>query len=237
LVNSEQLPWSDEKQAALVKGIREVGSFQLENFGKLNPERLEVKSNVTDLVSWVDTESEARLSRLLTELLPSAGQMGEEGLCREGDGRMVWIVDPLDGTLNYAYGFPFFCISVGLLLGDEPVVGVIHAPRLAETFHAWAGHGAFAGESPISVSGRKDPLRCLHATGFADRRGGSPDVNLRNFSHILKESCGIRRAGSAALDLAYVAAGTLDGFWEMNLNPWDVTAGICLVREAGGGGQ
>ncbi|MCP4548261.1 MAG: inositol monophosphatase [bacterium] len=230
--------WTESLHVRLLAGIRRIGEFQLEHFGVITPEEMDAKSSHSDLVSWVDRESESRLAELLTELLPEAGQIGEEGLDRQASGDLRWIIDPLDGTTNYAYGHPFFCISVGLVRGDEPVLGVIHAPRLDECFHGYSGYGArvslAGGERPIHVSRRDDPLRTLHATGFADRRKVRATVNLRNLERILHATHGVRRAGSAALDLAFTAAGRLDGFWEMNLNPWDVAAGIFLVREAGG---
>ncbi len=225
--------WSNEQQLDLLEGIRQVGAFQLEHYGALDTEQLAEKSGHSDLVTWVDEESESRLGKLLTELLPAAGLLGEEGLRRSGEEDLLWVLDPLDGTTNYAYEHPFFCISVALVRKREPVLGVIHAPRLGETFHGWGGE-AVSGGVPLSVSRRRDPRHGLFATGFADRRHVSAAVNLGNFDRVLQASRGLRRAGSAALDLAFTAAGRLDGFWEMGLNPWDVAAGIYLVNAAGG---
>ncbi len=226
-------PWSEEKQQELLIGVRAVGAFQLEHYGALDTERLSQKSGHSDLVTWIDRESELRLGKLLAELLPAAGQLGEEGLRESGEGELLWILDPLDGTTNYAHQHPFFCISVALVMGREPVLGVIHAPRLGETFHGWGG-GAHLDDEILAVSSRRDPRHGLFATGFADRRQVSAGVNLGNFDRVLQASRGLRRAGSAALDLAFTAAGRLDGFWEMGLNPWDVAAGIYLVKAAGG---
>ncbi|MEZ4395722.1 MAG: inositol monophosphatase family protein [Candidatus Krumholzibacteriia bacterium] len=228
-------PWNESLHRRLLDGVRAVGDYQLEHYGALAPASLRTKSGHSDLVTAVDTESESRLAALLHALLPEAAQLGEEGLRRPGAGELTWIVDPLDGTTNYAHEHPFFCISVALVRGREPVLGVIHAPRLGETFHGWGGR-AWADDAPLAVSARRSPETGLFATGFADRRQGNgrADVNLGNLERILHASRGVRRAGSAALDLAFTAAGRLDGFWEMGLNPWDVAAGIYLVRAAGG---
>jgi len=225
--------WNADLHARLLAGLAAVGDFQLARQGSLDPRSLREKSGCSDLVSAVDTESEARLSDLLGALLPAAGQLGEEGLRRAGAGELVWVVDPLDGTTNYAHEHPFFCISVALVAGREPLVAAIHAPQLRETFHGWGGH-AWLGQGLLCASERREPRQALFATGFADRREGSGGDNLGNLERVLRASRGLRRAGSAALDLAYTAAGRLDGFWEMGLNPWDVAAGIYLVRAAGG---
>lgn len=226
-------PWTDALHARLLSGLRALGDFQLSHFGELDTETLDQKSGHSDLVTWVDRESEARLGALLAELLPSAGLLGEEGLRVAGDGELLWVLDPLDGTTNYAYQLPFFCISVALVAGRRPLLGAIHAPRLGETWHGWGGR-AWLDERPLAVSRRAEPRRCLFATGFADRRQVRADVNLGNLDRVLHATRGVRRAGSAALDLAFTAAGRVDGFWEMGLNPWDVAAGIYLVEAAGG---
>jgi len=228
-------PWNDALHARLLAGMRSVSDYQIQQYGRLAPASFRLKSGHSDLVTAVDTESETRLSALLSELLPRAAQLGEEGLRRDGEGgdALTWIVDPLDGTTNYAHEHPFFCIAVALVAGREPLLGVIHAPRLGETFHGWGGR-AWLGERPLTASTRGEATGALFATGFADRRQGRADVNLGNMSRVIHASRGVRRAGSAALDLAFTAAGRLDGFWEMGLNPWDVAAGIYLVRAAGG---
>lgn len=225
--------WNAELHARLLAGLRAVGDDQLAQLGALDPAGLREKSGFSDLVTVVDTESEARLAELLATLLPAAGQLGEEGLRRPGAGELVWVLDPLDGTTNFAHEHPFFCISVALVAGRTPLLGAIHAARLGETFHGWGGR-AWLGERPLAVSARREARQAVFATGFADRRQGEGGDNLGNLERVLRASRGLRRAGSAALDLAYTAAGRLDGFWEMGLNPWDVAAGIYLVRAAGG---
>ncbi len=225
--------WNPELHLRLLAGIEDLGRFQLEHFGKIDPETMDEKGT-RDLVSWVDRESEARLADLLGELLPVAGMLGEEGLRREGEDGLLWIIDPLDGTTNFGYGHPFFAISVALVRERRPILGVIHGPRLGETFHGYEGFGAHLNEGPLAVSGRSEPAHLLMATGFADSRRTHAAANLRNLDRMLHGTRGVRRAGSAALDLAFTAAGRIDGFWEMGLNAWDVAAGIYLVRSAGG---
>ena len=227
------LPWNGELHRKLLNGVRAVGDFQLENFGSLDPESMDEKGE-RDLVSWVDRESEARLFELLTGLLPEAGFLGEEETRRESEGELLWIVDPLDGTTNFGYGHPFFAISVALVRGREPVLGIIHAPRLGETWQGWEGGESFLDDRPLRVSRRVEPLRLLLATGFADARRTRATASLRNLDTLLHATVGVRRLGSAALDLAFTADGRLDGFWEMGLSSWDVAAGIYLVKAAGG---
>ncbi len=226
-------PWTASLHERLLAGLARVGDYQLAQLGNLAPAGLREKSGAGDLVTAVDIESEARLAELLSSLLPAAGLLGEEGLRQAAAGELVWLVDPLDGTTNFAHEHPFFCISVALVAGRRPLLGAVHAPRLGETFHGWGGR-AWLGERLLAASARRLPREALFATGFADRRHAAGGENLGNLERVLCASRGLRRAGSAALDLAYTAAGRLDGFWEMGLNPWDVGAGIYLVRAAGG---
>jgi len=225
--------WNADLHRRLLDGVLELGRFQLGQFERLDPEVVEEKGP-RDLVTWVDRESETRLAGLLAGLLPDAGMLGEEGLRRQGSGDLLWVIDPLDGTTNFSYGHPFFAVSIALVRDRRPVLGLIHAPRLGETFHGWEGGGAWLGKRPLRVSRRARPSQLLLATGFADSRRTHAGVNLRNFDGMLHGSRGVRRAGSAALDLAFTATGRLDGFWEMGLHPWDVAAGIFLVEAAGG---
>ena len=225
--------WTASLHERLLAGLARVGDYQLAQLGSLAPAGLREKSGASDLVTAVDIESEARLAELLSALLPAAGLLGEEGLRRAAAGELVWLIDPLDGTTNFAHEHPFFCISVALVAGRRALLGAVHAPRLGETFHGWGGR-AWLGGRPLTVSARRQPREAMFATGFADRRHGEGGDNLGNLERVLRASRGLRRAGSAALDLAYTAAGRLDGFWEMGLNPWDVGAGIYLVRAAGG---
>ena len=201
----------------------------------------EYKGDV-DLVTEADRASEALIFERLRSAFPGHGVYGEEGT-REGlDAEFRWYVDPLDGTTNFAHGFPAFCVVLGCerraqgLAADadgEMVAGVIYDPLRDELFLAEKGAGATLNRRRIAVSGTKMLQEALTATGFpSHKRHRSPNVHF--YQEITLRSHGVRRAGSAALDLAYVACGRLDGFWEFNLNPWDTSAGVLMVREAGG---
>jgi myo-inositol-1(or 4)-monophosphatase len=165
---------------------------------------------------------------------PSHAILGEEGGARAGtDPRYRWIVDPLDGTTNYAHGFPFFCVSIGLEVDRHLALGVAYAPSLDELFVAEAGRGATLNDRPIHVSSIDQLTQALLATGFPYDRALFARA-LRSFELVSLESQAVRRAGSAVLDLCYVACGRLDGYWEHEVRPWDVAAGALIVLEAGG---
>ncbi len=201
----------------------------------------EYKSDV-DLVTEADRSSEALLSRRLREDFPGHGIFGEEGTREDLDSEFRWYIDPLDGTTNFAHGFPAFCVVLGCehrtaetVAGEdgEMVVGVIYDPLRDEMFAAARGEGATLNGKPIHVSKTTTLQESLIATGFpSHKRHRSPNVHF--YQEFTLRSHGVRRAGSAALDLAYVACGRLDGFWEFKLNPWDTSAGYLLVEEAGG---
>lgn len=201
----------------------------------------EYKGDV-DLVTIADRTAEKLIRSRLTEIFSEHGIYGEEGTRERLDGEFRWYVDPLDGTTNFAHGFPHFCVSMGLeqrAPGLSPgadgvlVAGVIYEPLRDELFAAERGKGAFVNGKPIRVSAIPQLAESLLATGFPSRkRHSSPNIHF--YHEFTLRSHGVRRAGSAALDLAYVAAGRLEGFWEFNLNSWDTAAGILLVEEAGG---
>jgi len=201
----------------------------------------EYKGDV-DLVTVADRTVEKLIKTRLGEMFPDHGIYGEEGT-REGlDRELRWYVDPLDGTTNFAHGFPQFCVSMGLeqrragMKADEDgtlVCAVIYDPMRDELFLAERGKGATVNGKTIAVSKNATLAEALVATGFPSRKRHQ-NPNIHFYHEITLRSHGVRRAGSAALDLAYVAAGRLDGFWEFNLNPWDTAAGILLVEEAGG---
>jgi myo-inositol-1(or 4)-monophosphatase len=189
-----------------------------------------------DLVTAVDEAAERAIVTRIRAAFPDDRIIGEEfsGDQRSADGRR-WIVDPLDGTVNFVHGHPFACVSIGFVDGEEPAVGVIHAPFLGEVYEASLGGGARLNGEPIRVSGVTDPAASLIATGFPFKPGkGDPTEYLRLVGALLGSTHGVRRAGAAALDLAYVAAGRVDAFFEIGLSPWDIAAGLVLVREAGG---
>ncbi len=206
--------------------------------GALQRERYETdleigtKSAPVDLVTEVDRACEALIVEALEKERPGDAVLAEEGGGRDRAGATWrWIVDPLDGTTNYAHGYPRFCVSIGVEREEERHLGVVYDPLLEELYHAVRGGGAFRNGRAIRVSPETRLDRALLATGFAyNQREG----NLRYFGAFLTRTRALRRDGSAALDLAYVASGRLEGYWELRLQPWDVAAGALLVEEAGG---
>jgi myo-inositol-1(or 4)-monophosphatase len=201
----------------------------------------EYKGDV-DLVTEADRASEQLIGERLHAAFPSHGIFGEEGTRDRLDSEYRWYIDPLDGTTNFAHGFPAFCVSMGLerraagLASDadgEMIAGVIYDPLRDEMFSAERGRGAWLNGRRLHVSKNKELAESLTATGFpSHKRHNSPNIHF--YQQITLRSHGVRRAGSAALDLAYVACGRLDGYWEFKLNPWDTSAGALLVEEAGG---
>ncbi len=195
------------------------------------------KSNARDLVTQVDLESEDRIRQILLGAFPDDGFLGEEtgaqaGASPQGGGRR-WIVDPLDGTVNYVHGMPAYAVSIALEVHGVLELGVVLNSARDELFTALRGHGAFLNGAPLRTSACPVLDEAMVATGFAytpERRA----ENLALFTKMLPQVRCVRRPGAASLDLAYVAAGRLDGFWELHLSPWDVAAGAVLVREAGG---
>jgi myo-inositol-1(or 4)-monophosphatase len=186
-----------------------------------------------DLVTDADRASEAAVLAVLKSARPGDAVIAEETAAKAAPGGRTWIVDPLDGTVNFAHGIPFFCVSVGLVVDGAPAVGVVQAPVLGELF-AGATGSAMLNHAPIRVSATRSLAEAILATGFAYDIENLADDNLDNLAAVARKARGIRRLGSAALDLAWVAAGRLDGFWELHLSPWDVAAGAAIVRSAGG---
>lgn len=187
-----------------------------------------------NLVTEMDMRSERAVVETLLASFPDHGIIAEEEtMIRNGSG-FTWIVDPLDGTTNYAHGYPCFSVSIALEKDDEIVLGVVYDPMRDELFSAQKGKGAFLNGKPIKVSGIDALIRSLLATGFPYDRKVSEKNNLDYFHDLLMASQEVRRDGSAALDLCYVASGRFDGFWELKLKPWDVAAGSLIVTEAGG---
>ena len=187
-----------------------------------------------DLLTEVDAEAERMIREELLGAFPTYGILAEEGgeLAGEEDAR--WIVDPLDGTTNYAHGLPIFCVSIALeRAAEEVVLGVVHDPMGEETFVAERGRGAILNGRPISVSDTDEPIRALIATGFPYDRAEMPET-LELFGRFAAATRGMRRLGSTALDLCFVASGRLDGYYMRGVRPWDLAAGSLIVREAGG---
>jgi myo-inositol-1(or 4)-monophosphatase len=201
---------------------------------RVGADRVRAKGRA-DLVTEVDEAVERLVSALIRERFPRDAVVGEElssGAVATG---RRWIVDPVDGTTNFVHGHPFVCVSIAFADGEGPAAGVVHAPFLREVFHATRGGGAFLNGEPITVSTTDGPEGSLLATGFPFKTGkGDLDGYMRLVADAIRATHDVRRAGSAALDLAYVAAGRLEGYFEIGLSPWDVAAGILLVTEAGG---
>lgn len=188
-----------------------------------------------NLVTEYDRRAEARILTAIQEKYPHHHICSEEqGDVGPKDSPYTWLIDPLDGTTNFAHGFPPFAVSIGLMQQNIGLVGVIFDPTRDELFAAGAGLGARLNGAPITVSKTPSLDRALLGTGFAYDRRTEADNNVENLARLIRRCQGVRRAGAAALDLAYVACGRLDGFWEMNLLPWDVAAGTLIIREAGG---
>jgi myo-inositol-1(or 4)-monophosphatase len=186
------------------------------------------------LVTNADLESEAACVKILKKAFPDFGFLTEESPPQKGRGGGRWILDPLDGTTNFVHGFPLFCVSVAAEWEGKLLVGVIHAPVLRETYVAVAGKGARVNGKKLKVSKRAKLSDSLLTTGFTYRKDEWLRREMEAFEHLSRITRAVRRPGSAALDLAYVARGVFDGFWERRLNAWDIAAGVLLVREAGG---
>ena len=188
-----------------------------------------------DFVTDTDRGAEAIIAETLTQRIPGSIVVGEElspAAARGGD--VVWLVDPLDGTTNYLHGYPQYAVSIGAMVRGTLGVGVIHDVTRDLVYRAAKGHGAWLGERRLAVSTVAEPRLALVGTGFPFKRLDGLERYIRQFTAVMSGSSGIRRAGSAALDLADVAAGRFDAFWELSLAPWDVAAGVVLIREAGG---
>lgn len=192
------------------------------------------KRVAADLVTEFDRRSERLIVDGIREAFPGDHVLAEEGGESGEQSRRRWLVDPLDGTTNFAHGLPFFCVSIALEVDGELEAGAVQAPALGWSFWAARGRGAWLGDRRLQVSRTATLDRALLATGFPYDNATSPENNFAEFEALYKRSQGVRRVGAAALDLAMVAAGWLDGYWEMKLKPWDLAAGALLVREAGG---
>tara|TARA_B100000609_G_C17221303_1_gene440238 strand:+ start:3458 stop:4273 length:816 start_codon:yes stop_codon:yes gene_type:complete len=205
---------------------------------KLRAERtIDTKDTVTDLVTDADRAAEALLVDEIERRFPSHSILGEEGTRAQAsttqDG-YVWVLDPLDGTVNYTHQLPMFAVSVGVLLNGAPLVGVVYLPVLDECFCASRGQGTTLNGQRVHVSTRPTLRQSVLATGFSYDKHLTHQDNVSNVGRFIKEVRGLRRMGSASIDLAYVSCGRLDGYWEEKLKPWDVAAGVLLVEEAGG---
>ncbi|RCH55218.1 inositol monophosphatase [Mucilaginibacter hurinus] len=212
---------------------REVGDFIRQERKTFSTDKIEYKG-LNDLVSYVDKTAEEKLVAGLEKILPEAGFITEEKTSTRVGRDYNWIIDPLDGTTNFIHGMPLFSISIALKNNDELIAGVIYEINMDECFYAWKGAPAYLNDAEIKVSSTSTLDKSLLVTGFPYDDLGKQDAYLKLFADLMKNCHGVRRLGSAAVDLAYTACGRFDAFYEYNLNAWDVAAGIVIVRQAGG---
>ena len=212
--------------------VKLAEAFIRQESKKFTADKIEVKS-LNSLVSYVDKGAEQILVDGLKKILPQAGFITEENTANI-KAEFQWVIDPLDGTTNFIHKIPAYCVSVGLIKDGKEILGVVHEITKDECFHAWQNGGAFLNGKPIHVSNTNLLSESLIATGFPYENFDTLSKYLTTLSNLMQKTRGIRRIGSAALDLAYVACGRFDGFYEFNLNAWDVCGGACIVTEAGG---
>jgi len=215
-----------------IQTAKEAGSLLRDHFGR----ELDVshKSSSIDLVTEVDLLSEEFIKEKIATYYPRHQILAEESGHKETTSEYRWLIDPLDGTTNYAHGYPFFCVTLALEYRGEIVLGVAYDPIRGELFVAERGSGALLNSRPIRMSRTEKLAESLLATGFPYYVRARPDESLRYFARFVSTAQAIRRDGSAVLDLCYLACGRLDGFWELGLKPWDMAAGALMVEEAGG---
>lgn len=218
------------KKVAVLAAVS-AGNFIAKNVGKIKSIRYKGETNI---VTDIDKRAEDIIIGVIKKPYPRHNFLAEEKAYRRNDSDFTWIIDPIDGTTNFLHGFPFFCVSVALTYREKVIVGVVYDPSKNELFHAERKKGAFLNRKRIHVSGVKEVKKALLSTGFAYNVKKTKRNNVNNFAKFLKTSQAIRRPGSAALDICYVACGRFDGFWELRLSSWDTAAGFRIVEEAGG---
>lgn len=215
------------------ESVLAAGAVLKERWGKLTD--VQEKGRPGDLVTEADKLAEAEVLKVLKRHLPEHQILAEEsGALGNAESKYLWAIDPLDGTTNYAHGLPLAATSVGLMIDGVPAVGAVYNPFSDELFRAATGLGATCNRRPIQVSATPELSQSLLITGFAYDRRETTDNNYAEFCHLTHLTQGVRRLGCASMDLAGVACGRLDGYWERGLQPWDITAGIVILREAGG---
>lgn len=212
---------------------REAGAVHMRYFRGSELD-IRAKLNDSDVVTAADKAAEKVLIDHIKAAYPDHSILSEESGAEVRQSEYRWVIDPLDGTTNFSQGLPLFSVSIGVEHRGEAVAGVVFAPYLNELFHTVRGEGAFLNGNRLKVSGKTRLDRSVVATGFPVDKLENPDNNLDNVARVMPLVRGLRRLGSAAIDLCYVAAGFLDGYWEMNLHEWDASAGLLMVREAGG---
>lgn len=228
-----------QKEIDVAKAVaREAGTIVMASYSRIIDSDIDEKGS-NDYVTKVDHASQFAIVTGIRRAFPDDFIVAEESLApeinagRDPRGRR-WYIDPLDGTTNYIHGYPVFAVTLALEIEGRLMVAVTYAPRDRELFHAVRGHGAFMNDAPIHVSRIHNHARILLGTGFPFRARHLLEIYLKSFAYFFNRARGVRRGGAAALDLAYVAAGRLDGFWELTLSAWDIAAGMLLIEEAGG---
>jgi myo-inositol-1(or 4)-monophosphatase len=216
----------------LIEIAKEAGEIVSEGFNKNL--KIEFKSNDSDLVTDIDRASETHISDFIRKKFPSHGIVAEESGNIKNGSEYVWVIDPLDGTVNFAHGLPIFSISIGLQKNGKTIAGVVYDVPRDVMFSAESGGGAYANSEKIRVTENSNLRHSILVTGFPYNIRENPFNALEKFVELTKASRGMRRLGSAAIDFCYVACGVFDGFWEVYLNPWDICAGKFIVEEAGG---
>ena len=212
---------------------KEAGGFIREQKKTFSPDKIEIKG-LNDLVSYVDKTAEQKIVTSLQTVLPEAGFITEEKTINTVGERYNWIIDPLDGTTNFIHGLPVYSVSIALQEYDELILGVVYEVNQDECFYAWKGSPAYLNGNIIKTSDAPTIDKSLLATGFPYYDFTRQEAYINLFTELMKSCHGLRRLGSAAVDLAYTACGRFDAFYEYNLNPWDVAAGIIIVKQAGG---
>jgi myo-inositol-1(or 4)-monophosphatase len=206
-------------------------SQELEHF---NSDKIEYKGSDNDLVSYVDKETEKILVEELQKLLPQAGFVTEEQTVAQSTAGLVWVIDPLDGTTNFMHQLAPYSVSIALMLNKEVLLGVVHEVAHNQSFYAWKNGGAWCNEKKIHVSTKEKLAQSLVVVGFPYKMGTYKEAYFQIINKVVENSLGLRRLGSAAADLAYVACGKLDAYIEFNINIWDMAAGLIILEEAGG---
>jgi myo-inositol-1(or 4)-monophosphatase len=221
-----------------IEAAKEAGKYLKYNVGKVKSVEMK-KGEERNLVSEIDKTSEEKIISIIKRHFPSHAILAEESGATAGGAISTsadykWVIDPLDGTTNFLHGLPIFCVTIAVEYKGEIIAGVVYDPNLEELFTAEKGSGAFLNGKRMRVTQTSDLISSLLVTGFPYDIATNPDNAVGHFVNFLMEGQGLRRLGSAALDLSYIAAGRFDGFWEVNLNPWDMAAGVLFVQEAGG---
>ncbi len=211
---------------------KEAGEIIREGFG--TNFSVEYKSNLSDFVTEIDKKSEETIINFIRKAYPAHSVLAEESGGHEYSSEYLWVIDPLDGTSNFAHGLPIFAVSIGVQKNNETICGVVYDIMRDEIYSSEKGSGSYRNGQKLSVSSNDDLRKSMLVTGFPYDISENPDFAIERFAAFLKASRAVRRLGSAAIDMCYVASGVFDGFWEVHLHPWDICAGKLLVEEAGG---